>query len=71
MGAKKFDCSDDVRALIIEQIKLRDTRLFGQGIEAHKINAAWEEIVVFSKRYNIINVIKNATFAHCVFQAYK
>ena len=51
MAPKKFDCSDETRSLIIEQIKLRDTRLFGQGLEASKINAAWEEVVTFSKRY--------------------
>ena len=70
MPPKKFDVSDDVRALIIEQIKLRDTRLFGQGIEAHKINEAWEEIVVFSKRYNIwwfSNTVKKANDRNTIF----
>ena len=50
MAPKKFDCSDEVRALVIEQIKLRDTRLFGQGLVAEKINEAWQEVVDFSKR---------------------
>ena len=51
MAPKKFDCTDDVRALIIEQIKLREKLLFGQGIEASKINDGWQEIVDFSKGY--------------------